>query len=1263
MCDIPFDKTIQNVVTPQAHTSAYVDTEKEKKLVFWTCQLELLLQKQFSMNDYCSALQSYPKCNYEQLRDLLVLPCKRKLQYITSSIEKDQVLRETFDKIQTLQLKNVFLLVDEVQIPPTVSFSGGVLSGMAENNRHCKATSILITSTSAKQLELHLLNNCILNNWISEKDQKISLDNETTASFADVKELYESKKGSILTTTTLTQFAVNSSNLLSTPQKKTSRRMQSFFRPLSRGPALVGIAAVLLPFFFCCAVLKVGNLANDGYRLGTHDGACSKDPPPIPSPKGGIWMHGGPIAPFLHLMLSHALLMAKMILETTAVQQNFLPQDHVWRSELSAFLPERERLSRFWLLVNHAFTPVHGHEPPGLQNSSMDAFDPPYTVPDFVIPDAPTPSIDLLEDRNGTGTGMVRGRDGSDLWHVGGVPWGPVSPHLVNYIIAHVVYAGRYAGVFWGTNKAFGLLMFVQLLINCLHNIFSLNGYQILYKARSVDPDRVLAHLEGFIMTVPVTVAVFTITQLLVLLSGCILYHYGWTKFQHFIASEKEKYHIMSKHGYEVRCGYLPHGLALLWVLFTTASTAPLLHDWVIVYTASYDTAVLAATLTCLMHILLWVLLWMALTLKSWWVFKVRVQISQATVAGPHSIRLVNEVQLTGQLEGPNSPLLVVGAGKTYLIQDQDPKRALMKTVMGAVAEKKAAGQEDEIYWVMPQSLQQQMQEQQQQQHQAQIREKTRAKLNREGTASKHKTKRHSRRSEHRSQDATDSDQTNESESEYARLRDVSFPGPSRRSAASNVAPTTEMRGGEGRLDKEESNNDGEDFPIPPPECAESLIHCPFPPTPPPPLPPPLEEPEQHPSLRRQHQHSLHKHHNHHQQEMEPDQPPPPPPLLQQPPPPQSPNYQLHKPNQPSPHEPMQQQIFQQKQQQLQQHHPKQHQQMSMINRSASPPVSAAHPKIKTVKGDSLEASPDRPDCSPSPASSVTPPDKRCDSGIHSQASTSSSSGTHSKSGSSGSEDCVPVQPPAMQPLHIQSVGLSAALPPPAPANPPPPPTDPPPPSTSLARCASVDDLCTGSNSPPPPAPTSAKTLSLQRNQSPPPDERSKKLNIEVVGGGYGFLPPSKFVSSEPIYSDASTPVVIRRRSSITAIEPDTPPYERSAGSFSTFTEPLPALPSLPRCLTRGNSGGSHMLAAANSFPGRGIYARGLGLQKMENKHATIAATGATNSIKGFHHPDQVDPRYFSVPSARAPTGTRVHPAPPSHLPPQTSIHRTPSLH
>ncbi|KAF2343173.1 hypothetical protein FHG87_026071 [Trinorchestia longiramus] len=44
--DIPFDKMIQNVVTLlQAHTSACVDTEKEKKLVFLTRQFELFSQR------------------------------------------------------------------------------------------------------------------------------------------------------------------------------------------------------------------------------------------------------------------------------------------------------------------------------------------------------------------------------------------------------------------------------------------------------------------------------------------------------------------------------------------------------------------------------------------------------------------------------------------------------------------------------------------------------------------------------------------------------------------------------------------------------------------------------------------------------------------------------------------------------------------------------------------------------------------------------------------------------------------------------------------------------------------------------------------------------------------------------------------------------------------------------------------------------------------------------------------------------------------
>jgi len=289
----PFDTKIRNVIDLlQTHTLECVDTEKEKRLSFLTRQLELLSMKKYTMNDYCFAIECYPKSSYEQLRDFLVLPSKRKLQYITSSVDKDHVLRGTFDKIHSQQQKNVFLLVDEVQIRPTVSFSGGMLSGMAINKPDCRATSMLcvmmkslykgpslmISVTPVHRLTadyqfhcvkeaaaaveraggrvigsitdnhkvnqhycklfdrsgncnatvnhpldrkrpwfllydtVHLLK-CIRNNWISEKCQKISLDNITTASFTDVQELYESEKFSILKTTTLTKFAVNPSRL------------------------------------------------------------------------------------------------------------------------------------------------------------------------------------------------------------------------------------------------------------------------------------------------------------------------------------------------------------------------------------------------------------------------------------------------------------------------------------------------------------------------------------------------------------------------------------------------------------------------------------------------------------------------------------------------------------------------------------------------------------------------------------------------------------------------------------------------------------------------------------------------------------------------------------------------------------------------------------------------------------------------------------------------------------------------------------------
>lgn len=95
-------------------------------------------------------------------------------------------------------------------------------------------------------------------------------------------------------------------------------------------PGLVGAAGVLLCFFFGAAVFKIGNYANDGYRLGVQEGVCSRDPPPLPGAAGGIvraaWLHGGPTGPFVHILVAHLLIMARLIMEAAGTKAMILPK-------------------------------------------------------------------------------------------------------------------------------------------------------------------------------------------------------------------------------------------------------------------------------------------------------------------------------------------------------------------------------------------------------------------------------------------------------------------------------------------------------------------------------------------------------------------------------------------------------------------------------------------------------------------------------------------------------------------------------------------------------------------------------------------------------------------------------------------------------------------------------------------------------------------------------------------------------------------------
>ena len=143
--DPAFDNVVAKIVTllEKVQSCESFDEKKGKKVKFLTRQLQLLFKKEYTTSDYCFAIEAFPRCSYDILREYLVLPSKRKLQSIVSSTCVDQVLVKIFQKVKNDQQKICFLIVDEVKIRPTVAYSGGVLSGMSKNDPNTKASAML----------------------------------------------------------------------------------------------------------------------------------------------------------------------------------------------------------------------------------------------------------------------------------------------------------------------------------------------------------------------------------------------------------------------------------------------------------------------------------------------------------------------------------------------------------------------------------------------------------------------------------------------------------------------------------------------------------------------------------------------------------------------------------------------------------------------------------------------------------------------------------------------------------------------------------------------------------------------------------------------------------------------------------------------------------------------------------------------------------------------------------------------------------------
>ena len=84
----PLEQVLTNVVgVPEGCSQNCSEAKKEKKIVFVTSELQHFAQKQYCMYNFCFVIETYPKCSFDQMREHLVLPSKRKLQCILVSVE------------------------------------------------------------------------------------------------------------------------------------------------------------------------------------------------------------------------------------------------------------------------------------------------------------------------------------------------------------------------------------------------------------------------------------------------------------------------------------------------------------------------------------------------------------------------------------------------------------------------------------------------------------------------------------------------------------------------------------------------------------------------------------------------------------------------------------------------------------------------------------------------------------------------------------------------------------------------------------------------------------------------------------------------------------------------------------------------------------------------------------------------------------------------------------------------------------------------
>lgn len=189
---------------------------------------------------------------------------------------------------------------------------------------------------------------------------------------------------------------------------------------------------------------------------------------------------------------------------------------------------------------------------------------------------------------------------------------------LANLIIALLVYTYRMVAVFWKTCKLFSVIFWFQLLASIALHIMAYMGFSILYAELKSS----LQNEQIYLLSEEAVIMLYTFGNTVLFTSSWCVLHFGYGAVLDRINVYLRQI-APSKRPVEEFAVFLPHGLALISILFYIACNAPIMYDYVTMYSQTKNHILIIHLISCVIYMLFWISLWFAFTIKQNWNFKI----------------------------------------------------------------------------------------------------------------------------------------------------------------------------------------------------------------------------------------------------------------------------------------------------------------------------------------------------------------------------------------------------------------------------------------------------------------------------------------------------------------------------------------------------------------------------------------------------------------------------------------------------------------